>query len=68
MIAALALVSLTGIIVLLVRENRRLTNLLLAKNPNAVIAAEGNKKIKKKQDREPSTRTAWINPVEAVGP
>ena len=68
MIAALAIAALTGITLLLARENRRLTNLLLARNPNAVIAAEASKKTGKKQENLPATRIGWTNPVEAVGP
>ena len=67
-ISIISIAVLAGIVVLLVRENRRLTNLLLAKNPSAVIAAETARKPAKKQDKEPSTRIAWNNPTEAVSP
>jgi len=67
-IAGISIAVLAGIILLLIHENRRLTNLLLSKNPSAVIAAEAAKRPSKKQDKEPSTRIAWNNPVEAVGP
>lgn len=69
MIAALAIVALVAIIVLLIHENRRLTNLLLSKNPAAAVAAEKAPKAKKKErdDRDP-TRKEWTNPSEAVGP
>jgi hypothetical protein len=67
-ISIISIAVLAGIIVVLIHENRRLTNLLLSKNPSAVIAAESHKKPSKKPDKEPSTRIAWNNPVEAVGP
>jgi hypothetical protein len=38
---------------LLLRENRRLTNLLLAKNPSAAIAAEKFSKPTKKEQVDP---------------
>jgi hypothetical protein len=67
-IAGISIAVLAGIILLLIHENRRLTNLLLSKNPSAVIAAEAAKRPSKKPEKEPSTRIAWNNPVEAVGP
>lgn len=68
MIAVIAIVCLTGLAVFLAHENRRLTNLLLSKNPAAVVAAEKSKKVSRKQETPPATRAAWTNPVEAVGP
>lgn len=68
-IAVLAIICLTGITLVLAHENRRLTNLLLSKNPAAVVAAaEKTKKTSRKQESLPATRAAWTNPVEAVGP
>lgn len=69
MIAVAAIVALTAVVGILARENRRLTNLLLSKNPAAVVAAEKAPKAKKKDkdDRDP-TRKAWNIPSEAVGP
>ena len=68
MIAAIvAIVALTAVCVVLLRENRRLTNLVVARNPDAVIAAERVAKPRKKnQDDKP--HSAWANPSEAVGP
>lgn len=68
MIAAIfAIVALTTVSALLLRENRRLTNLVVAKNPDAVIAAEKVTKQRKK-DRDDKPRATWTNPSEAVGP
>lgn len=68
MIAALvAIVALAAICGLLLRDNRRLTNLVIAKNPEAVIAAERATKRPKK-DRDDKPHSAWANPSEAVGP
>ena len=68
MIAAIvAIIALTGVCALLLRENRRLTNLVIAKNPEALIAAERvTKRPKKERDDKP--HSAWANPSEAVGP
>ena len=68
MIAAIiAVASLAVVCVVLLRENRRLTNLVIARNPDAVIAAERVAKPRKKnQDDKP--HSAWANPSEAVGP
>jgi len=66
--AAFTLVASLGIILLLLRENRRLTNLLLAKNPSAALAAEKFKKTEKKEPADPRSRTAWQSPIEGVGP
>lgn len=66
--AAFSLVALLGIVLLLLRENRRLTNLLLAKNPSAAIAAEKFSKSTKKEQVDPRSRTAWQSPTEGVGP
>lgn len=66
--AAFTLVASLGIILLLLRENRRLTNLLLAKNPSAALAAEKFKKKDKKEPADPRSRTAWQSPIEGVGP
>lgn len=69
MIATVAIVALTVVIGILARENRRLTNLLLSKNPAAVVAAEQAPKARKpKKDDQPGVRSAWQNPSEAVGP
>jgi len=68
MIAILAIVALTGIVGILARENRRLTNLLLSKNPAAAVAAEKAPKAKNSRKEEPGNRTTWNNPSEAVGP
>lgn len=67
-ISVLAIVCLTAIAGFMAHENRRLTNLLLSKNPSAVIAAEKTKKHSKKSENPPATRAAWTTPVEAVGP
>jgi len=66
----LAIVALTAVIVVLLRENRRLTNLLLSKNPAVTIATESTRRTKpKKQETESqNVRAAWHNPTEAVGP
>lgn len=68
--ATVSLVVLTGIIVVLLRENRRLTNLLLSKNPSVTIATETKRqsKTKSKETESPNIRAAWHNPTEAVGP
>jgi hypothetical protein len=66
--AAFSLVALLSIILLLLRENRRLTNLLLAKNPSAAIAAEKFMKPTKKEPVDPKSRTTWHSPIEGVGP
>jgi len=66
--AAFSLVALLGIVLLLLRENRRLTNLLLAKNPSAAIAAEKFSKSTKKEQVDPKSRTSWQSPIEGVGP
>jgi hypothetical protein len=68
MIPALSIVVLAGIILLLVHENRRLTNLLLSKNPAVAIAAEKSRKPSKPQEKVSGTRTTWNEPIEAVGP
>lgn len=65
--AIVAIVALTGVCALLLRENRRLTNLVIAKNPEAVIAAERVAKRPKKE-RDDKPHSAWANPSEAVGP
>jgi len=67
-IAIIAILCLTGIAGFMAHENRRLTNLLLSKNPAAVIAAEKTKKNSKKSETPSATRVAWTTPVEAVGP
>lgn len=67
-LASFTLVAALGIILLLLRENRRLTNLLLAKNPSAVLAAEKYRKPTKKEPADPRTRTSWQSPIEGVGP
>ena len=66
----IAIVSLTISIVLLMHENRRLTNLLLSKNPAVTLATENSKrtKTKSKETETPNARAAWHNPTEAVGP
>ena len=65
--AIVAIGALTVICVVLLRENRRLTNLVVARNPDAVIAADRAAKPRKKnQDDKP--HSAWANPSEAVGP
>lgn len=66
----IALISLTAVIVVLLRENRRLTNLLLSKNVSVTIASENKRqsKTKSKEKETPSNRAAWHNPTEAVGP
>jgi hypothetical protein len=68
--AIISLIVLSGIIVLLLRENRRLTNLLLSKNPSVTIATETRQrsKTKSKETESPNIRAAWHNPTEAVGP
>lgn len=68
MIPVLAIVVLAGIILLLIHENRRLTNLLLSKNPAVAVAAEKVKKRSKPQEKVSGTRTTWNEPIEAVGP
>lgn len=68
MIAAVAIIVLTLIIAILLRENRRLTNLLLVKNPAVAVAMERTPKPRKKDRDDTQTRTVWNNPVEAVGP
>lgn len=65
--AVVAILALATISALLLRENRRLTNLVVAKNPDAVIAAEKVTKQRKK-DRDDKPRATWTNPSEAVGP
>jgi len=67
-IPALAIIILAGVIVILLRENRRLTNLLLAKNPSVAVAMEQTRKPRRKDRDDTKTRTAWETPVEAVGP
>lgn len=63
----IAVIALAAVCALLLRENRRLTNLVIAKNPDAVIASErGTKRPKKERDDKP--HSAWANPSEAVGP
>lgn len=67
MIAALvAVVALAVICGVLLAENRRLTNLVVAKNPDAMIVAERLGTKKKKTDDKP--RKTWETPSEAVGP
>lgn len=71
MIAAIiAIVAQVPVIVVLLRENRRLTNLLLSKNPAVTIATENSKrtKAKPKETESQNVRAAWHNPTEAVGP
>lgn len=67
MIAVIAILILGAVCALLLRENRRLTNLVVAKNPDVVLAAERNQKPRKK-DKDDKPRAAWLNPSEAVGP
>lgn len=68
MIASIiAIVGLVAVIVVLLRENRRLTNLVIAKNPEAVLAVERVSKQKKKE-RDDKPHGSWANPSEAVGP
>ncbi len=65
--AIVAIIALTAVNVVLLRENRRLTNLVIAKNPDAIIAGERvAKRTKKNADDKP--HSAWANPSEAVGP
>ena len=68
--AIIALIAFTAVIVALLRENRRLTNLLLSKNPSVTIATEQTKrsKTKPKEKESQNERHAWHNPTEAVGP
>lgn len=63
--AIVAIVVLAAICAVLLVENRRLTNLVVAKNPEAMIVAERLGK-KKKTDDKP--RRTWETPSEAVGP
>lgn len=65
--AIVAIIALTAVCGLLLRENRRLTNLVIAKNPETVIAAERATKRTRK-DRDDKPHSAWANPSEAVGP
>lgn len=66
-VAIIAIVALSSVCGLLLQENRRLTNLVIAKNPDAVIAADRvTKRTKKERDDKP--HSAWANPSEAVGP
>lgn len=68
MIASIvAIVALAVVCGVLLRDNRRLTNLVIAKNPEAVIAAERVAKRPKKE-RDDKPHSAWANPSEAVGP
>jgi hypothetical protein len=62
-----AIVALAVVCGVLLRDNRRLTNLVIAKNPEAVIAAERVAKRPKKE-RDDKPHSAWANPSEAVGP
>jgi hypothetical protein len=63
----IAIVAQSALCIVLLRENRRLTNLVIARNPDAVIAAERVAKPRKKnQDDKPHSK--WANPSEAVGP
>jgi len=68
--AILAIVAQIPVIVVLLRENRRLTNLLLSKNPSITIATENTRrpKAKPKETETQNQRAAWHNPTEAVGP
>jgi hypothetical protein len=68
--AILAIVAQIPVIVILLQENRRLTNLLLSKNPSITIATENTKrsKTKPKEKESQNERHAWHNPTEAVGP
>ena len=68
--AIIALLSSTAVVVVLLRENRRLTNLLLSKNPAVTLAVEQTKrtKTKPKETESQTQRAAWHNPTEAVGP
>lgn len=68
MIAIVAIVVLAGLSAILLRENRRLTNLLVAKNPAVAVAMEQSRKPRKKDRDDNKARTAWQTPVEAVGP
>jgi hypothetical protein len=63
--AIVAILVLAAICAVLLVENRRLTNLVVAKNPEAMIVAERLGK-KKKTDDKP--RRTWETPSEAVGP
>lgn len=63
--AIVAILVLAAICAVLLVENRRLTNLVVAKNPEAMIVAERLGK-KKKTDDKP--RKTWETPSEAVGP
>lgn len=63
--AIVAILVLAAICAVLLAENRRLTNLVVAKNPEAMIVAERLGK-KKKTDDKP--RRTWETPSEAVGP
>jgi ABC-type enterochelin transport system permease subunit len=67
-IAAVAVVVLGVFAVILLRENRRLTNLLLAKNPAVAVAMEQSRKPRKQDRDDNKPRSAWQTPVEAVGP
>jgi len=66
-IAVIAILLFGAVCALLLREHRRLTNLVVAKNPDVVLAAERNQKPRKK-DKDDKPRAAWLNPSEAVGP
>lgn len=68
MIAIVAIILLGALGAILLRENRRLTNLLLVKNPSVAIAMEQKPKPNKKERQNPDVRVAPQNPVEAVGP
>lgn len=68
MIPVVSILILAALNAMLLRENRRLTNLLLAKNPAVAVAMEQTRKPRKKDRDDSKTRTAWETPVEAVGP
>ena len=63
--AIVAILVLAAICAVLLVENRRLTNLVVAKNPEAMIVAE---RLGKKKKTDDNPRRTWETPSEAVGP
>jgi hypothetical protein len=61
-------ITLFALCIVLLVENRRLTNLVIAKNPETVLAAERVNKQKKERRNDDKPHSAWANPSEAVGP
>ena len=68
-----ALLGIANVVALMyvVRENRRLTNMVIARHAQDLVLLNNQetRKMKRKKDIEkPEIHSAWRNPSEGVGP